>query len=377
MGALNLNNAPSNRNSNIGFRPAFDDARRCNPKGCSQCDLEKDAASSAIAGIKIAPIDASLGGTFLKICSFDNLLSAAYSCRSGKTTAPATLKFFYQLEENIIALHNELMWGEYLPSPYHHFYVFEPKRRLISAPHFRDRVVHRAIYNILEPLLDKTYIHDSYACRRGKGAHSGADRAQAFIRKVEASHGRAYALKADISRYFASIDHDTLKRLLAAKIGCRQAMALLELIIDTSPGELGVGIPLGNLTSQIFANVYLHELDRFAKHQIRAANYIRYMDDFVIIHHDKAQLQQWRADVERFLYASLRLRTNSKTQVFPISPRGGRALDFLGYRIYATHRLLRRCSVKRIKTKLKAYRRQYAAGELNVSEVQQKIQSWL
>lgn len=127
----------------------------------------------------------------------------------------------------------------------------------------------------------------------------------------------------------------------------------------------------------MFANVYLHELDRFVKHTLRARNYVRYMDDFVIIHHDKDQLHRWRADIERFLHASLRLRTNSKTQVFPVSVDGGRALDFLGYRIYAKHRLLRRCSVKRIKAKLKAYRRQFAAGEIGVSAVQQKIQSWL
>lgn len=119
------------------------------------------------------------------------------------------------------------------------------------------------------------------------------------------------------------------------------------------------------------------ELDRFVKHTLRARHYVRYMDDFVIIHHDKPQLHKWRADIERFLHASLRLSTNSKTQVFPISPAGGRALDFLGYRIYATHRLLRSCSVKRIKDKLKTYRRQFAEGEIGVAGVQQKIQSWL
>lgn len=378
LGALNLNNAPSNRNSNIGFRPALDDARCRHLTGCGQCDLEKDATTSAIAGTKIAPIDASLGGTFMQICSFDNLLAAAYACRKGKTKSPATLRFFHQLEENIIQLHNELLWDMYQPSPYHHFYVFEPKRRLISAPHFRDRVVHRAIYNLIEPLFDKTYLDDSYACRRGKGAHRGADRAQKFIRAVESGHGKAYALKADIARYFASIDHQILKGLLGAKISCQRTLALLELIIDSAPGDrLGAGIPLGNLTSQVFANIYLHELDRFVKHKLRASHYVRYMDDFVIIHHDKAQLHRWRVDIERFLHDWLRLRTNSKTQVFPISTANGRALDFLGYRIYSGHRLLRRCSVKRIKTKLKRYRRQFAIGELDVAGVQQKIQSWL
>lgn len=378
LGALNLNNARSNSNSNIGFRPALDVARNNHPMGCCQCNHEKDAASSAIAGTDIKPIDASLGCSFEKIFDFDNLLSAAYSCRKGKTKANATLVFFNNLEENIIEIQNELMWGMYKMSPYHHFYVFEPKRRLISAPHFKDRVVHRAMYNVIEPLFDKTYIYDSYACRRGKGTHKGADRAQYFIKKVESKHGKAYALKADISRYFSSIDHQVLKSILAAKIQCQRTLELLFYIIDNSPCEsMGVGIPLGNLTSQIFANVYLHELDRYAKHSLGAKHYIRYMDDFAIIHYDKAVLHQWRKDIEEFLHLYLRLKTNSKTQVFPISTSNGRSLDFLGYRIYSSHRLLRKCSVKRIKTKLKKYRSQFAKGEISLSDINQNIQSWL
>jgi hypothetical protein len=123
--------------------------------------------------------------------------------------------------------------------------------------------------------------------------------------------------------------------------------------------------------------VYLHELDRYAKHALGVKHYIRYMDDFAIIHHDKAVLHQWRKDIEEFLHLYLRLKTNSKTQVFPISTSNGRSLDFLGYRIYSSHRLLRKCSVKRIKTKLKKYRSQFAKGEISLSDINQNIQSWL
>lgn len=378
LGALNLNNARSNANSNIGFRPALDYARSTHPTGSCQCNIEKDATTSAIAETKIKPIDASIVCSFELICSFENILDAAYQCRKGKTKANATLVFFNNLEENIVQIQNELIWGMYQMSPYHHFYVFEPKRRLISAPHFKDRVVHRAIYNVIEPLFDKRYIYDSYACRKGKGTHKGADRAQLFIREVERKHGKAFALKADISRYFSSIDHHILKSIINAKIKCDRTKAILFYIIDNSPCDaLGVGIPLGNLTSQLFANVYLNELDRFAKHTLKAGHYIRYMDDFVIIHHDKAQLHAWRRDIELFLHQNLRLKTNSKTQVFPISTQNGRALDFLGYRIYSTHRLLRKCSVKRIKTKLKKYRHLYERGEMEMGEISQSIQSWL
>lgn len=380
LGALNLNNSRANSNSNIGFRPALDDntARSTCLKGQCQSYFQKDAAASAIAEKQIRPLDASSGCLYKKLVQFDGLLEAAYQCKKGKTKSASTLRFFDNLEENIISLQNDLIWGSYTPSGYRHFFVFEPKRRLISAPSFRDRVLHRAVHNLIEPLFDSRFEYDSYACRKGKGAHAGADRAQLFIRQVERRYGKAYALKADISRYFSSIDHLILKGLLQEKIGCGCMLKLLFLIIDTSPTDTpGVGIPLGNLTSQLFANIYLHELDRYAKHALQAKRYIRYMDDFVLIHHDKAVLHAWRLQIEDFLRDELRLRTNQKTQVFPIGVDKGRSLDFLGYRVYASHRLLRKSSVKRIKTKLKKYRRKYASGDMTLSDINPKIQSWL
>ena len=155
-------------------------------------------------------------------------------------------------------------------------------------------------------------------------------------------------------------------------------LTLLHYIIDASPSDNpGVGMPLGNLTSQIFANVYLHELDWYVKHTLKAKNYTRYMDDFVIIHQNKNYLHTQRIAIQNFLQQHLKLKTNSKTQVFPIAKKGGRALDFLGYRIYSTHRLLRKSSVKSIKGKLKKFHRQYAARQINLPEINQSIQSWL
>ncbi|MBH0017572.1 reverse transcriptase/maturase family protein [Pseudoalteromonas sp. NGC95] len=378
LGALNLNNARSNANSNIGFRPALDYARSSTLKGGCQCNFEKDAAAPAIAEKAIKPVDASTGCTYEQIYQFENILNAAYQCRKGKTTSASALAFFNNLEENIVQIQNELMWEMYNVLPYRHFYVFEPKRRLISAPHFKDRVIHRAIYNVIEPLFDKRYIHDSYACRTGKGAHAGADRAQLFIKQVESESGKAYALKADISKYFSSIDHQALKNILDAKLKCQKTKSLLFYIIDNSPSDaVGVGIPLGNLTSQIFANIYLHELDHFAKHTLKAKRYIRYMDDFVIIHKSKSQLNEWRNLIEEFLYKNLRLKTNSKTQVFPIAKTNGRSLDFLGYRIYANHRLLRKSSVNKISTKLKRFRKEFSQGKVSLAEINQCVQSWL
>lgn len=378
LGALNLNNARSNANSNIGFRPALDYARSSTLKGGCQCNFEKDAAAPAIAEKAIKPVDASTGCTYEQIYQFENILNAAYQCRKGKTTSASALAFFNNLEENIVQIQNELMWEMYNVLPYRHFYVFEPKRRLISAPHFKDRVIHRAVYNVIEPLFDKRYIHDSYACRTGKGAHAGADRAQLFIKQVESESSKAYALKADISKYFSSIDHQILKSILDAKLKCQKTKSLLFYIIDNSPSNAaGVGIPLGNLTSQIFANIYLHELDHFVKHTLKAKRYIRYMDDFVIIHKSKSQLSEWRNLIEVFLYKNLRLKTNSKTQVFPIAKTNGRSLDFLGYRIYASHRLLRKSSVNKISTKLKRFRKEFSQGKVSLVEINQCVQSWL
>lgn len=378
LGALNLNNERSNRNSNNGFRPALYEARSIDFTKSCQCNIKKDASTSAIAEKDQAPADASAECLYEKIYQFENILSAAYQCRKGKSKNKSTLDFFNHLEENVIQIQNELMWNEFTVSPYRHFFVFEPKRRLISAPTFYDRVVHRAIYNIIEPVCDKTYIHDSYACRRNKGAHKGADRAQAMIRKVERQHGKAYVFKADIHRYFSSIDHEILKRLVAIKIKCVRTQALLNYIIDHSPSDGdGVGIPLGNLTSQVFANIYLNELDRFTKHTLKVKNYCRYMDDFVVINNNKEDLHRIRHLTENFVNNELNLKFNNKTQIFPIGKKNGRALDFLGYRMYGDHRLLRKSSVKRIKRKISKYRKQYADGELSVPEVQIKIQSWL
>jgi len=378
LGALNFNNSRTNANSNIGFRPALDNARSTDLTGLCQCNFEKDAAASALAETLNKPVDASTGCTFSLIVSYENILNSAYQCRKGKANSPATLNFFNNLEENVINLYNELNWGTYELSNYHHFYVFEPKRRLISAPNFRDRVVHRAIFNVIEPLFDKTFIHHSYACRNNKGAHKGADVAQRQIQQIERKHGVAYALKADISKYFSSVDHEILKRLLSNKIKCEMTLTLLHYIIDASPSDSpGVGMSLGNLTSQIFANVYLHELDWYVKHTLKVKNYTRYMDDFVIIHQNKNYLHAQRIAIQNFLQHHLKLKTNSKTQVFPIAKKGGRALDFLGYRIYSTHRLLRKSSVKSIKGKLKKFHWQYANYQINLPKINQSIQSWL
>jgi retron-type reverse transcriptase len=317
---------------------------------------------------------------FERIYGFDDLYEAYIRARKGKRNRQEVLEFEQNLEGNLIQLQNDLIWGEYRTGTYRQFFIQEPKLRQVAALPFRDRVVQHALVAAIEPIWESRFIYDSYACRPGRGTHRGADRAQEMMRKVKRQHGRIYALKADISKYFANINHATLKRMLHKKISCRRTLNLIDEIIDSTNAlsdRYGVGLPIGNLTSQLWANVYLDELDRFVKHTLRESYYIRYMDDFVVIHHDKSHLQRVRADIESYLIDHLQLKTNSKTQVFPVSNIGGRALDFLGYRIWPTHRKIRKSSIGRITRTLRKMRKWYAQGRITITKIQQSITSWI
>ena len=269
--------------------------------------------------------------------------------------------FEFDLEGNLLDLQDELCAQTYRPGAYTNFYIYEPKRRLVSAAPFRDRVVHHALCRVIEPIWDASptrarFIDTSYACRVGKGTHAALDRCQAWMRKY------AYAFHGDVVKYFPSIDHEILRGLVSRRIADKRTMWLVDRILDSGvgiqTGERPViyfpqddpstgsgqglfaalrpkGLPIGNLTSQFWANVYLHELDMFVKHQLRCCGYLRYMDDFVLFCDDKAQLQAWKAATRDFLTAELRLELHPrKSPVFPV----GVGIDFCGFRIYPTHR---------------------------------------
>jgi RNA-directed DNA polymerase len=232
---------------------------------------------------------------------------------------------------------------------------------------------------VVDPIFEARYIDQSFACRVGKGAHKGADTLQRYMREVKREHGALYALKADISKYFPSVCHDVLKRLIRRRVTCPDTLWLVDGILDSSadPGALTPrGIPIGNLSSQMFANIYLNELDHFVKHTLREPRYVRYMDDFAVIHHDKAHLHQTRREIEDFLWAEIGLRTNAKTQVFPVGD-DGRALDFLGYRIWPTHRKLRKDCINRMKRKMRRMAKLYHLGQMSWDEIDPVIMSWI
>ena len=236
---------------------------------------------------------------------------------------------------------------------------------------FYDRVVQHAINNVLEPIFDKRFISQSYACRKGKGMHAASDTLQGWLYDWQKFHPDEplYAIKADIHHYFQSIDHGILKAEIRKVIKDAGVLALLDKIIDHN-GNMpeGIGIPVGNLTSQLFANIYLDKLDKYVKHTLGAKQYIRYMDDFIILSPDKDELRRWLADIEVFLRDELRLALNPKTAI--LAAKNG--VDFVGYKHRATHRKVRPDSIKRVKRTIK----KCESGKITKEQLQKSIQSW-
>jgi RNA-directed DNA polymerase len=310
-----------------------------------------------------------------KVYAFDNLHAAYLKARRGKRYRPEVLGFSAHLEERLLQLQLELANGSYHTGEYRRFEVTEPKRRLVAALPFRDRVVQHALCNIIEPIFEARFIEDSYACRVGKGTHAGADRLTAFLRKAQRANGETWILKGDIAKYFPSIDHELLMSIIGRTIRCQATMRLVREIVHSwhTDGRAGKGIAIGNLTSQLFANIYLNELDQFVKHGLRQRYYIRYMDDFVIVGADKGALHSVRQDIADFLIDSLALELNTKTQIFPLA----HGVDFLGYRIWPTHRLLRKSSIRRMRRKLKHFAKLYATGSMDLEDIDKSVQSWL
>lgn len=307
----------------------------------------------------------SFNNLYERIYDFSNLHEAFLNAKANKRFRNEVMQFSNNLEENLIQLHHELLHQQYKPSRYREFIVKEPKERLILALPFRDRVIHQAIISIIEPIFESTFIRDSYACRKGKGTLAGINRARYFLNKETVSHSRVYCLKMDVTKYFYSINHSVLKMLIRKKIRCAKTLNLLDVIIDSVDNP---GIPVGNLTSQLFANIYLNELDHFIKEELRVKYYVRYMDDMIILWHSKAELWSWFGLIKEFLEDKLLLKFNKKTSVFPVQ----RGVDFLGYRQYPDYRILR----KRVMTKNFRKFRKFANANYTEEKINKSLASF-
>jgi len=320
---------------------------------------------------------------FPKICTFENLLDAARKARKGKRLRENVGRFYVNLENELITLQRELTQKTYRTGKYRTFTIYEPKKRMISAAPFRDRVMHHALCNIIEPLFEKKFIYDSYANRKGKGSHKAVEHYQRFCRHYK------YVLKCDIQKYFPAIDHEILKREIRRTIGCNDTLWLIDLIINGSnkqesvmenfstgdlfsPFERRRGLPIGNLTSQFFANVYLNPFDHFIKEQLQVRRYVRYVDDFVVFGESKDQLWKVKSEIEKYMETlHLRLHSN-KCQVH----RTKEGLRFLGFRVFPEYRLLPRQNIVRAHRRLKRLQKKYGAGEIELTDVQRALQGW-
>lgn len=244
-----------------------------------------------------------------KLCSFENLYHAYIKARKNKTKKDYVIKFENNLKQELKTLKEELELLTYKPKPLKRFIIKDPKTRTIHSSNFRDRVIHHALVNILEPIFDKIFIYDSYANRIGKGALKALKRFDQFKRRISENgllikdalnnnQVKGYCFKADIKHYFDTVDHDILLKIIKRKIKDEKVIGLIKQILDNFTVKIeNKGMPLGNLTSQFFANVYLNELDYFIKHELKAKYYIRYVDDFVTLHNNKETLEKYKEEI--------------------------------------------------------------------------------
>jgi retron-type reverse transcriptase len=311
--------------------------------------------------------------------SIENLFIAWDYFKRGKRKRKDIQYFERFLEDFIFNLHKELVSFQYRHSTYEHFYVFDPKERYISKACVRDRLVHQMLYSTLTEVFDKTFISHSYSCRIGKGTHIGLKHLQKSLRKVSLNGERAcFALKMDVRRFFDSMDHQILKNLIKKRVKDEKVLKLVDMVIDSfnvqKDGERAVGLPLGNVTSQLFANIYLHELDVFVKHHLRQKHYLRYCDDFVVVSHERSKVTSVIDPVQRFLKEELLLELHPKKIILKKLIQG---IDFLGYILFLNHRLLRTQTKHRMKRRLKQKYSKYLDNEIEKTQMDQCLQSYL
>lgn len=312
---------------------------------------------------------------FVHIASIPNLLRAWREFKKGKLKKKDVSVFELCLEDNIFKLHEDLVSRKFLHGAYQEFYVSDPKRRHIHKAVVRDRVVHQALYRVLYPVFDKHFICDSYSSRKNKGTHLGVERAYKACRKVSRNwNKKAYVLKCDVSKFFDSIDHFVLKTLIEKRVSCMDTLHLIDLLFASFEKEKGKGLPLGNVTSQLFSNIYLNELDKFVKHQLKMRYYFRYCDDFIIVSDDENVLMGVVGKIKIFLNENLKLDLHPH-KVEIRSVRQG--VDFLGYVILPHLVVLRARTKKRIIRKIKTMHEKLQDGLVSKEKFHSALVSYL
>jgi RNA-directed DNA polymerase len=328
---------------------------------------------------------------YTQITAWDNLRLAYQKAAKGKRGHGPAARFEYRLEDNLTILQQELLDKTYQPGEYESFYIHEPKHRLISAAPFRNRVAHHALCNIIEPIFERSFIYDSYANRVGKGTHRALDRCQEFARRFP------YVLTCDVKQFFPAIDHAILRQILARRVNCPDTLWLIDQILASGQGVLSEeyemvyfpgddgdagrclainrprGLPIGNLTSQFWANCYLNPLDHFIKRQLRCQGYVRYVDDMLLFADDKATLGQWREAVIDYL-AGLRLTLHvNKAQARPVTE----GIPFLGFVVYPQRRRVKGRKVVHFRRRFRRRLVEYQAGQISMEQLTASARGWV
>lgn len=331
----------------------------------------------------------TLQDAFPEMTSFEWLETAYRNARKQKRYRDEILAFSNDLDANLLEIQEQMRAGTFHFGPYRRYWVYIPKKRLVMALPFSSRIVQWSVYQELNPFYDRMMIEDSYACRKDKGSLAAAKKLQHWMRIADGKPGQWYVLKLDISKYFYRVDHEILLQVLGERIKDPQLMDLLQNIINCDgerfglprfmgPDDVdddewldGIGMPIGNLTSQLFANIYLDQLDQFCKHQLGIKRYIRYMDDIIILAPDKETANRWKDEIGQFLQERLHLDLNRKTAVRPAD-----RIEFVGYIVTAKNLKLRKATTRRIKSAFRGICRKYFAGEMTRAEFDRRVASY-
>ncbi len=309
---------------------------------------------------------------YKKICSYENIYRAYKKARKGKTLKKYVVNFENNLKENFLSLRTELLFHTYKPKPLQTFILRDPQTRRINKSAFRDRIVHHALCNVVGPFFEKSFIYDSFANQKGKGTFKSIKRFSRFCKKVSNNNTKKiFVMKADIKKYFENVDHEILLKIIKKKISDSQVLWLIKAILRNY-GETK-GMPLGNLTSQFFANVYLNGLDWFVKHELKAKYYLRYVDDFAIIHFSPKLLENYMKKIDSYLKLALQLELHPLKSKIIYYNQG---IEFLGMRIFPSYRLLKGKNLRKFQRKLNQTYSLFEKGLINYDRAYDFIEGW-
>lgn len=317
---------------------------------------------------------------FERIVSAENLFLAWDSFKRDKRNKPDVRKFEWRLEENIFQLRRELLNKTYKHGPYTGFYIRDPKQRHIHKASVRDRILHHAVFSVINPIFEETFIPTSFSCREGYGTHKGVAALERMAKKIHKNGTKAcFILKCDVQKFFDSVDHRILLSILKKRIKDEDAMWLLREIVESYSSSRSTlfeakGLPIGNLTSQLFANVYMNEFDQFIKNILKVKHYVRYTDDFVVVFEGSVYLEELLRPIAGFLNRKLALGLHPKKITIC---RFNQGVDFLGYLIFPKYRLIRTKTKRRMIAKLKRRIVEYHSGKIGSRTFCQSLQSYL